>query len=116
MVSASASLSVDVAAVVVIEVIVKEVTADVMLERGRRVHHLESSLLNCEYCQNLIFFCQTWLANVFTAVVVSDVVLAVVELLLHLKCHFVLLACCIRQKYVMNTLEWLGWTVARLVE
>jgi hypothetical protein len=50
-VSASASLSEDVAAVVVteIEVIVREVTADVMLAaRARRVHHLESLLLNCE--------------------------------------------------------------------
>ena len=61
-------------------------------------------------------FCQTQLVNVFIAVVVSDVVLAVVEELLHLKCRFILLACYIRQKYVMNTLEWLGWTVARLVE
>ncbi len=112
--SASANLSVDVAAVVVTEVTAREVTADVMLERARRVHHLESSLPNCEYRQKL--FCQTRLANIFIAVVVSDVVLAVVELLLHLKCRFILLVCCIRQKYVITTLEWLGWTVARLVE
>ena len=49
--SASASHSVDVVAVVVTEteVTVKEDTADVMLVRARRVHHLESSLLNCEF-------------------------------------------------------------------
>jgi len=50
-VSASASLSVDAAAaeetVTVVETVVT--TADVMLARARRVHHLESSLLNCEY-------------------------------------------------------------------
>lgn len=46
--SVSASLSVDVAAAVVTEIVVtvREVTADVMLARARRVHHLESSLLN----------------------------------------------------------------------
>jgi hypothetical protein len=48
-VSANASLSVDVEdAVVEREVTVKEVTDDVMPERARRVHHLESLLLNCE--------------------------------------------------------------------
>jgi hypothetical protein len=50
-VSASASLSVDVAAVVVTETVVtvREVTADVKLVvRARRVLHLESSLLNCK--------------------------------------------------------------------
>ena len=47
--SASASLSVDVEDVVVErEVTVKEVIDDVMPERARRVHHLESLLLNCE--------------------------------------------------------------------
>jgi hypothetical protein len=49
-VSANASLSVDVEDVVVErEVTVKEVTDDVMPERARRVHHLESLLLNCEF-------------------------------------------------------------------
>ena len=49
--SANASLSVDVVAVVVIEIeaTVREVTADVMLARARRVHHLESLLLNCKF-------------------------------------------------------------------
>ena len=47
--SASASLSVDVAVVVETVVIVRVDTDAVMLvERARRVHHLESSLLNCE--------------------------------------------------------------------
>jgi len=47
--SASASLSVDVEDVVVErEVTVKEVIDDVMPERARRVHHLESLLLNCQ--------------------------------------------------------------------
>jgi hypothetical protein len=47
--SVSASLSVDVEDVVVErEVTVKEVIDDVMPERARRVHHLESLLLNCE--------------------------------------------------------------------
>ena len=49
--SVSASLSVDVADVVVTEIVVtvREVTADVMLAaRARRAHHLESLLLNCE--------------------------------------------------------------------
>jgi len=65
-VSASASLSVDVAAVVVErEVIVREVTDVVMLERAKKVHHLESSLLN--------------------SVADLDEVLDVVELLLPLK-------------------------------
>lgn len=78
--SASASLSVDVAAVVVteIEVIAREVTADVMLAaRARRVHHLESLLLN--------------------SVVESDVV---EELLLLLSLAFCSACSCIRQKYL----------------
>ena len=47
--SANVSLSVDEVAVVVVrEVTAREATEDVMLERARRVHLLESSLLNCE--------------------------------------------------------------------
>ena len=48
--SASASLSVDVADVAVVTVVtVREDTDVVMLaERARREHHPESSLLNCE--------------------------------------------------------------------
>merc|ERR1711939_1257440 len=84
-VSASASLSVDVAAVVVTVVeIVREDTADVMLvERARRVHHLESSLLN--------------------SAVVSDVVPDVVELLLPLRLVFRYACSCIRQKFLQNS-------------
>jgi hypothetical protein len=48
-VSANASLSVDAEDVVEErEVTVKEATDDVMPERARRAHHLESLLLNCE--------------------------------------------------------------------
>merc|ERR1712093_278807 len=77
--------SVDVAAVVVTVVeIVREDTADVMLvERARRVHHLESSLLN--------------------SAVVSDVVPDVVELLLLLRLVFRYACSCIRQKFLQNS-------------
>merc|ERR1711939_940660 len=75
----------NVAAVVVTVVeIVREDTADVMLvERARRVHHLESSLLN--------------------SAVVSDVVPDVVELLLLLRLVFRYACSCIRQKFLQNS-------------
>merc|ERR1712098_373059 len=64
--------------------IVREDTADVMLvERARRVHHLESSLLN--------------------SAVVSDVVPDVVELLLLLRLVFRYACSCIRQKFLQNS-------------
>lgn len=54
----SASLSVDVAAVVDVMVSVEVtvvITADVMPEeRARRVHHLESSLLSCTFTYNML--------------------------------------------------------------
>jgi len=102
-VSASASLSVDVAAVVVTVVeIVREDTADVMLvERARRVHHLESSLLNCEFPQRYILLLHK--ANIQLAAVVSDVVPDVVELLLLLRLVFRYACSCIRQKFLQNS-------------
>ena len=95
--SASASLLVDVEAVVVVrEVTGREVTADVMLAaRARRVHHLESSLPNCEFC--LIYMLWTLLTS-SSAVVDLDVA---VELLLQLLSLAFCSACsCIRQKYL----------------
>ena len=57
--SASASLLVDVGDAVVTVVIAREGTDVVTLvERARRVHHLESSLLNCETCLFLILQCK----------------------------------------------------------
>jgi hypothetical protein len=83
-VSASASLSAAVAAVAVErEVIVKEVTEDVMLERARRVHHPESLLLNCKSFISELLTCNH--TNMFIVVVDSDVVLDVVEPLLLLR-------------------------------
>ena len=51
----SASLSVDVADVVVESVVtVRAVTVVVMPEKERRVLHLESLLLNCELCYTFL--------------------------------------------------------------
>lgn len=108
--SASASLSVDVVAVVVTVVVtVREDTADVMLvERARRAHHLESSLLNCESTRHSTLS-DTQKANKQLAVVVSDVVPDVAELLLLLRLVFRYACSCIRQKFLhYKSLQWLG--------
>ena len=101
--SASASLSVDVEVVAVTgtEVTAREVIEDVMLVvRARKVHHLESSLLNCKFTV-VMNYALIQEANILSAVVDLDV--AVVELLLLLKSFgisFCLLVC-IRQKYLI---------------
>jgi hypothetical protein len=96
MVSVSGSLSVDVVAAVVTG-IAREATEDGMPERARKVHHLGNSLLNCEFPVYLIV--QVRPTNARTAVVDSDVVLAVVELLPLLNCLFVQLACASDRHY-----------------
>lgn len=65
---------------VVIAVIVRVDTEDVMPERARRVRHQESSLLNCAFHRPLLLTEESKLTTL-PAVVDSGVVLAVVLLL-----------------------------------